>query len=150
MKTPLNILLLLVFLYVLPGPQSAQPVSGNPTRTIFSYCWVSHHPQSFNGKIISVSGILSMYPNAMALSDPACALERDNPTCRLILADDFQPDLETASWLQQATDFQTDRQQKMAEVIVQGKFSYDKYDCFQPKFTLVISEIKPLSEAFDQ
>ena len=150
MKTLLNILLLLGFCFSLTETHSAQPVSGNPTRTIFSYCWVSHHPQSFDGKIISVSGILSMYPNAMALSDPACVLEPDNPTCRLILADDFQPDLETASWLQQATDFQTDRQQKMAEVIVQGKFSYDKYDCFQPKFTLVISEIKPLSEAFDQ
>ncbi|HMW01334.1 MAG TPA: hypothetical protein PKE58_14450 [Acidobacteriota bacterium] len=138
MKTRLKILLLLGFLYLLPGTQSTQSVSGNPTRTIVSYCWVSHHPQSFDGKIISVSGILSIYPNAMALSDPACVLEPDNPTCRLMQADDFQPDPET------------DRQQKMAEVIVQGKFSYDKYDCFQPKFTLVISEIKPLSEAFDQ
>lgn len=150
MKTPLNVLLLLGFWYSLTGTYSAQTVSDKPTRTIVSYCWVSHQPQPFDGKIISVSGILSIFPNTMALSDPACALERENPSCRLILADDFQPDPKTASWLQRATDFQTDRQQKMAEVIVRGKFSYNKYDCFQPKFTLVISEIKPLSEAFDQ
>lgn len=150
MKTLLNILLLLGFCFSLTGTHSVQPVSGKPTRTIVSYCWLSHNPQSFDGKIISVSGILSIFPNAMALSDPACVLERDNPICRLILADDFQPDPKTASWLQQATDFQTDRQQKMAEVIVRGKFSYHKYDCFQPRFTLSISEIEPLSEAFDQ
>lgn len=150
MKTPLNVLLLLVFLYLLTGTQSAQPVSRKPTRTIVSYCWLSHNPQPFDGKTISVSGILSIYPNQMILSDTACVLEQDNPNCRIIFIDDFQPDPETAPWLQQATDFQTDRRQKMAEVIVSGKFNYHKQACFQSKFTLVISEIKPLSEAFDQ
>lgn len=120
-----------------------------PTRIHkVTYCQLNAKPLLYHEKMIRVRAVLYSTPGLLTSSHCDTATTEET---LLAYGSSFRASPELQKWLAELQNFKTERNFKMAEVQVVGKFDAKwTLGCFAPRYRLIVEKLEPESDAFDQ